>query len=130
MADETKAVPVPASALIPLKGTHFCNMGSVDDLRSAISAAPPPDQSVPRSFLASGVEQSVHIARVNIQPRKIEKLQCGRGAYVRDTRLGKKGTIVKMNAGYTKKTHTPVHKIRNQRGDEWLAKETNIEVLI
>lgn len=137
MADEHKAVPVPPSALIPVGGTNFASMTDISQLQQLESSAPAFHRNILHALKASGKirgdtaqisdEQLVGAVQERSKPRTIK---CGKGSVVIDSVQRRKGTIVKLNAGYTKVTHTPVHRVCDKNGDVWLAKETNLKVLI
>ena len=127
---ETKAVPVSPSALIPVGGSNFFNMQNVSDLQSLEAQAPPFHQAINRAIIASGKarEEDYQPEHVTVrQPKAIPTF--GVGAQAR-TREGKRVTIIQASAGYTKKTRTPVHKVADKRGNVWLEKESNLDLML
>lgn len=131
MAD-WKPEHVSSSSLIQLEGTNFQNMHSVDDLRSIQAGA----SSVHRAWDAPVTGGKVSDGydppprRVNfVSPVRIKTMIFSSGAKVQDNKKDKKGVIIQMNAGYTQRTHTPVHRVADKQGNSWLAKQTDLDLL-
>lgn len=139
MADKDfKPEPVSSAALIPVGGTNFYNMQSVEQLQSMEASAPAFHRSVTRALVASG-----KVREENIQPEQLRgmdkteraqrhgrNMSFGTGARVMINETGKKVTIIQASAGHTKKTKVPVHKVADTKGNVWLEKETALTLLL
>lgn len=134
MSNEWKAVPVSSSELIRLGGTNFFNMQSVQDLQTVESTAPAFHTRVLNALKASGKvrDDGTHYdATLPIHaPINRQMNNFGRGARVYDRTKSVKCTIIHANAGYTRKTRTPVHRVADRSGDTWLAKESELKLLL
>lgn len=128
MADH-KTVPVSPSALIPLGGKNFSNMRSVQDLRSLQASASGMHGAMdPTSRLKKDTEVSSVVIPARQQMKTAKKF--ANGVIVQDKRMRRKGTIIQASAGHTKKTKTPVHQLADREGNAWLAKESDLDVLL
>jgi hypothetical protein len=130
MSDYKGAVRCSPSDLIPVNGNCFANMSDVAQLQSLEASAPSFHRRVVDALKASGKvrgEDVLENATVIRDPRPRKKF--GIGARVRDVEKGRKGIIIHASAGYTKKKHTPVHKVADKNGNIWLAKQTNLELI-
>jgi hypothetical protein len=130
---EHKAVPVSPSALIPVGGSNFFNMHDVNDLNTLIAQAPPDHQMLNRAIIAQGkIHGTAQDAEQAITGRIIQrpKLTTFKKGAIARTSDGKKVTIIKANASYTRKTHAPVHRVADGRGKVWLEKQTDLELLL
>lgn len=128
MADDKdwKPVPIDSSALIPLgeKVTNFASMTSVNDLRTMKARAvghPDPAPHLEDNAVGRSMQERIPLTR------KPKEIPLSKGVTVYDKLMKKKGVIIKANAGETKKTHTPVHRLADARGDSWLAKSTDLK---
>jgi hypothetical protein len=61
--------------------------------------------------------------------RRIVHASFSMGATVKDLKTRRKGIIIKANAGYTAKSHKPVHRISDSDGNMWYAKEKDLKLL-
>lgn len=132
MTDENKAVPVSPSALIPVGGSNFFNMQDLDQLRSMEASAPAWHGNSVRNMIANGKVREEnnnpeHLITGRAQAKDLPTF--GIGSRVRN-KEGKKATIIQAVAGYTKKTNTPVHKVSDKKGNIWLEKQTNLELIL
>jgi hypothetical protein len=135
---EGKPIPVrpgESTNLIQVGGTNFASMNSVEALNSMEASAPSWHRATMDRLKAAG-----KVREENIQPEQFEQRQSqvmlrdsiktfGQGAIVKNAE-GKKLTIIKASAGYTKKTRTPVHKVADKAGNVWLEKETNLKLIL
>lgn len=112
-------VPAP-----PIGGTCFQNMQSVADLPINPSAE---DASLAR-LRRKGILRSEGQSAPRRVTVKAHSFGFSKGATVKDVKTGRKGIIIKANAGYTKRSHTPVHTICDENGDTWLAKEKYLKL--
>ena len=51
------------------------------------------------------------------------------GARVMHRESGKRLTIIKANAGYTNKSHTPAHRVADREGNTWVVPETKLKLI-
>jgi hypothetical protein len=130
--------PVPATAP-SLGGNCFMNMRTPKDL-DTLCASAPSSQSVYMSKLrAAGARKTGHHVPANmpreevyvrpVQSIKTQKVRFVKGADVKDLSTSRRGIIIQANAGYTAKTHKPVHRLCDARGNTWLAKEKNLKLI-
>ena len=126
-------------AALPAKGNCFAAMQSAAELDMMCSQAPEDHRIITESIKRMGKvrgEESFQEATgaevINTRPKKKVKAQAlgfGHGAMVKDVKERRKGIIIKANAGYTAKTRQPVHRIADEDGDTWLAKESNLKLI-
>jgi hypothetical protein len=118
-------VPAP-----PIGGTCFQNMQSVADLDATCRCAPG-EHNVINERLKRIAKVRAE-AKQGTQPRtvivKAQHFTFSKGATVKDLSTGRKGIIIKANASYTKKSHSPVHMICDENGDTWFAKEKHLKL--
>lgn len=118
-------VPAP-----PIGGTCFQNMQSVADLDATCRSAPGDHAVITARIKQLGKVRAE--TKQGTRPRNItvkaQHLTFTKGATVKDVKTGRKGIIIKANAGYTKRSHTPVHTICDENGDTWLAKEKYLKL--
>lgn len=135
MADDWKAERVAPSAILPPAKSSIMAMDSVNDLNAAESSAPGFHRRVLDALKASGKVKSPHAEDfeerepVSIHRDPIRTARIERGSDVRDIKTKRRGIVIKACAGYTKRSHTPVHRIADRHGDTWLAKSTDLRVL-
>src|SRR5258708_7613578 len=131
MGKDWQPEKVSASSLIPVGGTNFANMNSVSQLNSLQDLAPGFHRATLDALKASGKvrEDPLQVEHVTVRPSRILK-NFGHGARVKDSKEGRKGVIIHANAGYTKQKHTPVHRVADSKGKSWLAKETDLKLIL
>lgn len=117
-------------------GMCFQNMRSLDDLKAACSTAPATHQQAMDWVISHGKKRGDFEP-----PRRVEKPQpraqvtisaarsFTRGRYCKDKVSQRKGIIIHANAGYTRKTNQPVHKLADKNGNSWLAKQKDLILL-
>lgn len=130
MSEYKGSVRCEASSLIPVGGNNFYSMRDVSQLNALESSAPAFHRAVVNGLKASGKvrgEDVVEAATVIRDPRPKKKF--GTGAKVRDKEKRCKGIIIQANAGYTRKTNIPVHRVADSNGNSWLAKQSNLTVI-
>jgi hypothetical protein len=129
-----KAIPCAAPSL---GGSCFANMRSSADLDSLCASNPFAADHEARlnRIKARGRIKAEQKAGIR-QPRINEFISApvrvhgfSRGATVKDVNLRRKGIIIKANAGYTAKTHKPVHTVCDEDGNTWYAKEKDLRLL-
>src|SRR4051812_42131814 len=121
MAEEWKAVQCTPNSLIQLNGvTNFASMRSAQELSTLEATAPAFHHRVLSALKAGGKVR----AEENIQPQRsyetrgqVIKASFRQGASVKDTKEKRKGVVIQAAAGYTKKSHTPVHRIADNKGN-------------
>lgn len=132
----------------PAGGTCFANMNTVEDLQSCCDMNPEAafHNLATRRIIAMGKvrgeqrrsgEEVGEVPNFDIKPapRAINKVKLNvkahnvfaRGMSVKDRTNGRKGVIIHANAGYTKSSHTPVHRICDNKGNAWLAREDHLK---
>jgi len=114
-----------------VRGMCFANMTNVNDLVAMRAMAPSEHQMEDNRFMTIAATRG-KAGRVNPARNitvKAEHLTFSKGASVKDKKTGKRGIIIKANAGYTAKTHAPVHRLADDNGDSWLAKEKDLKLL-
>jgi hypothetical protein len=131
---ENKPVPVSSSALIPVGGRNFASMTDASQLDSLKASAPAFHNAIDRALKVQGkVRDMDSIQEIKSKqyytPKRVEPKGFVTGAPVIDNE-GRKLTIIHASAGHTKKTHTPVHRVVNKRGESWLAKETDLSLRV
>lgn len=129
MAGDGKPVQVSSSALITLGGKNFSSMQSVQDLRSLQAGAIGHGGLDPTARL----KKDTDIPAVRASGKTAttaSQLSITKGAKVMDKKTGKIGHVIRAAAGHTKKTGTLVHQVADKNGDTWLAKESNLSVLL
>jgi hypothetical protein len=117
-------VPPPS-----LGGVCFQNMHSAADLQSVCAQAPEGHTLITNRIRAMGKARAE--SSQPLPPRitvKAERQTFTRGSTVKDLKTGRRGIIIKANASYTAKSHSPVHRICDENGDTWLAKEKHLKL--
>ena len=128
---EHSAVPVSPSSLIKPGGTNFSSMQSLDDLHRAESKAPDFHRRTLDALKATGKvrddgTQQRSAMPSSVTPTKPRGFKIGVRVM---NKAGKKLTIIQAQAGYTKKTKTPVHRVADRQGESWLERETDLQLL-
>jgi hypothetical protein len=118
----------------PLGGICFQNMQSVADLDSTCATAPGEHTMITERIKAMGKVREARRQGVRMSDREVDvprprRMTFSNGATVRDVKSRRRGIIIKASAGYTKKTHSPVHKLCDENGDTWLAKEKDLKLI-
>lgn len=130
MGDDWKAEKVSASELIPVGGTNFASMTDASQIDSMRMTAPGEHRFLDNAIKAQGKHKAElavpHQERIIIPPQR--KLAFGVGSRVVN-QSGKKLTIIQANAGYTKKSKTPVHKLADKSGNIYIEKQTDLKLL-
>ena len=128
MGDDWKAEKVSSSALIPVGGTNFASMNDASQIDTLRMTAPGIHHSLDRAIKASGkhIEELAVPQQERILLPVKRKASFGVGTRVINAK-GRKLTIIQANAGYTKKTRTPVHKLADTNGNIYLEKETDLK---
>lgn len=117
-------------------GVHYQNLRSIADggigvLQSVIAASGhgklfgeiSEDEAIIRR---AAVENQ---SRQLVTDKKNVKSMFARGMNVWDEKFGKKVTILRVNAGVTKKSKTPCHLVADSRGHTWIQKEKLLKLL-
>lgn len=135
MADDWKPERVSSSSLIPINGSNFYNMRGVQDLQSLEGSAPAFHRRMLEALKASGKvrDDGTHQEVESIPshasaPRRRKGI--GNGARVMDLKRGIKVTIIHANAGHTKKSKTPVHRVANRDGETWFLREDEMKLIL
>jgi hypothetical protein len=133
MGNDWKAEHVEPSAILPPASKSIARYNDVNDLNRAQNSAPGFHRRLLDAMKASGKVRSPHEEdfqqeRVTIH-RDPRATRIERGSEVRDTKTGRKGIVIRANAGYTKKSHTPVHEIADRNGNSWLQKTKHLKLL-
>ena len=137
MTTEWKPDPVSASSLIQVGKDNsnyrsLANITSMDQLLSIEASAPSFHTSAMRALETAAKmrqrnsndeETQQIVSRHHIQ--REPKAEFGRGAKVVN-KEGKRLTIIYANAGVTRKSKTPVHKVADRKGNTWLEKQSNL----
>jgi hypothetical protein len=132
-----KAIPCAAPSL---GGTCFANMRSAADLDSLQASNPfaadhqaRMNRVIARGRIKAEQKAGIRPSRINefisAPPRRVVYASFSQGATVKDINLRRKGIIIKANAGYTAKSHKPVHKVCDEGGNTWYAKEKDLKLL-
>jgi hypothetical protein len=107
----------------------FQNMPTVDAVDSIRATAPDLDREY--GIRARKPGQAFVPQPRSLPPRAqvtIAAAAFSRGRTVKDKSNGRTGIIIKANAGFTKKSHTPVHEIVDHRGHKWYGKEKDLRL--
>lgn len=124
---KVERVPPP-----PTRGNCFANMQSVSDLEMMCSAAPEDHRLITERLKQMGKvrgEERMGV-RSSVKAHSASRVATfSRGATVKDLERKKRGIIIQANAGYTVKTHKPVHKLADEDGNVWLQKEKHLKLI-
>jgi hypothetical protein len=124
---KVERVPAP-----PARGNCFANMQSAADLDMMCSSAPEDHRLITERLKQMGKVRGEE--KMGMRPRVITSVKArtsgfGNGATVKDLERRKRGIIIKANAGYTAKSHKPVHKIADEDGNVWYQKEKHLKII-
>src|SRR5260221_462658 len=120
---------VDASQLAPGASTSFSRMHSAADISSAVASAPDFHSRVFAGLKAQGSIRDDSVASSPARQQATSRRAYIKGARVQHKETGKKLVIIKANAGYTKQSHTPAHRVADNKGNVWDIAETKLRLL-
>jgi hypothetical protein len=118
----------------PVRGNCFAAMQSASELDMMMASAPEDHRLITEKIKRMGKvrdDSSGPGAEVIVTKRKVKAqvFDFGFGAMVKDTKERRKGIIIRANAGYTAKSHKPVHQVQDVKGNSWYAKESDLKLI-